>query len=752
MASALSISLQDEGEMMIMRIKSCWIIAVCSVLCAMSIKAQDRQLTLHDLIPGGKSYSRFVPRNLKQLQWCGDYYLYAKGDSMLGAKPGKKEGVLFTLDDLNSALEKAGLKSVASLPRFSSPFKDGSVLVFTSRQHRIHYDYKRNSVVGDYKLKSGWANYDFSTTNGALAFTEGNNVGILSSDGKYTTVTRETKDGIVCGQAVHQREFGITKGLFWSPNGSALAFYRMDESMVTTYPLVNIDSRCASLVPHKYPMAGMTSHEVTVGVYNLANGNTVWLETGLPKDKYLTNIAWSPDEKSIYIAELNRDQNEMNLVRYSAITGEREKVLFTETDHRYVEPQNPVLFLPNDPEKFIWQSEKDGYNHLYLCDTDGRELRKLTGGEWVVTNVLGFSADGKKVIFEGTAPHPVSLNMQGDGMKRYVWEVNLDESDVMNCLSWKIGVHNWKLSPSGEYAIDEVSSPSTPRDIDLVRVKDHKIISNLLAADDPFKNFKMPTIKVGHLLAADGKTRLNYRLMLPPDMDETKRHPTIVYVYGGPHAQLVTGDWQNGARGWDIYMALKGYVMFTIDSRGSANRGHAFESVIHRNLGINEMADQVKGVEFLKSLPYVDPDRIGVHGWSYGGFMTTNLMLTYPEIFKVGVAGGPVIDWSNYEIMYGERYMDRPQDNKEGYDNSNLKLRAGDLKGCLLMIHGDIDPVVVWQHSLGFLKACVEADTYPDYFVYPRHEHNVIGKDRPHLHEKITRYFEDYLRNLKTDK
>ena len=596
-------------------------------------------------------------------------------------------------------------------------------------------------------MKNNWANYDFCPATNNLAFTEGNNVHILSPDGRNTIVTRETQDGIVCGQAVHQREFGITKGMFWSPKGSALAFYRMDERRVTAYPLVNIDTRCATPVPHKYPMAGMKSHEVTVGVYQVATGQTVWLETGLPKEKYLTNIAWSPDEKSIYIAELNREQNEMHLVRYSALTGKKEADLFTETDRCYVEPQHPVLFLPNDPDKFIWQSEADGYNHLYLYDTTGKELRKLTGGEWVVTKVLGFSKDGNKVIFEGTAPHPVSPNMQGTGMQRYIWETDLRTGDIMNCLSWKVGVHRWLLSPSGEYAIDYVSSPSTPRDIDLIRVKDAKVISTLLSAPDPFKLYRMPRIKVGHILAADGKTRLNYRLTLPPDLDETKKYPTIVYVYGGPKVQLVTGDWQNGARGWDLYMAQRGYVMFTVDSRGSANRGHAFESVIHRNLGINEMADQVKGVEFLKSLSYVDADRIGVHGWSYGGFMTTNLMLTYPEIFKVGVAGGPVIDWSNYEIMYGERYMDRPQDNPEGYKNANLKLKAGNLKGHLLMIHGDIDPVVVWQHSLGFLKACVEADTYPDYFVYPRHEHNVTGKDRPHLHEKITRYFDDYLGN-----
>ena len=224
-----------------------------------------------------------------------------------------------------------------------------------------------------------------------------------------------------------------------------------------------------------------------------------------------------------------------------------------------------------------------------------------------------------------------------------------------------------------------------------------------------------------------------------------RKYPVIVYVYGGPHAQCVTGGWQNGARGWDTYMAGKGYIMFTIDNRGSSNRGLAFENATFRRLGIEEGKDQVKGVEFLKSLPYVDSERIGVHGWSFGGHMTTALMLRYPEIFKVGVAGGPVIDWGYYEVMYGERYMDTPESNPEGYKECNLKNLAGQLKGHLLIIHDDHDDTCVPQHTLSFMKACVDARTYPDLFIYPCHKHNVAGRDRVHLHEKITRYFEQNL-------
>ena len=731
-----------------MKIK--YVLASLFLLFPLSIMAQEKELTLQDLIPGGKNYTKFQPKNLSTI-WVGDdMYLIQEGkDSYRGAKPGHYPEIRISRTGLNKALQAAGLDTVSRLPRFTVPYRGEPVVAFISRNHRIHYNIETHEVVGDYALPKKGANQDFCTKNGYTAFTEGQNLKVISPEGKVSDVTSETTPGIVCGTSVHQNEFGITKGTFWSPEGNALAFYRMDESMVTDYPFVNIDKRVATAEPHKYPMAGMKSHHVTVGVYNLSSGKTTWLKTGTPKEKFLTNIAWSPDEQHIYIAEVNREQNEMNLVSYSATTGKREKVLFTEKDERYVEPQHPVLFVPGQPDQFIWQSERDGFNHLYLYNTDGKLLKQLTAGEWVVLSVEGFDAKGENLFFTGTKPHPLSSCSYGTPLCMTNWKLNLKKGEA-TCLNHEAvmgsGVHYAALSPSGRYIIDNYSSWDIPRKIVLTDTKKNKEIETLLVAENPYKDYDMPEVERGHITAADGKTMLNYFLVKPLNMDSTKQYPTIVYVYGGPHAQLVTGSWMGGVSGWDIYMARRGYVVFTVDGRGSANRGHAFESVIHRQLGVNEMADQVKGVEFLKTKPYVDPDRIGVHGWSFGGFMTTNLMCSYPDIFKVGVAGGPVIDWSNYEIMYGERYMDRPQENPEGYKNSNLKLKAKNLKGHLLLIHGDIDPVVVWQHSLGFLKACVDANTYPDYFVYPRHEHNVIGKDRPHLHEKITRYFDDYLK------
>lgn len=724
-----------------------WIIGF--LLFPLCVMAQKKDLTLQDLIPGGKNYAKFQPEN-KSVIWVGDdMYLEMGGkDAYTGAKPNHYPEIRVSRTTLNKKLQEMGLDTLSRLPKFTVPYKDKSVLAFSHKGHILHYDLEESQIVADYTMPKAGENYDFCSANHSFAFTEGQNLKVLLPDGTIKDVTNEDKPGIVCGTSVHQNEFGIRKGIFWSPNGSALAFYRMDESMVTDYPFVNIDKRVATAEPHKYPMAGMKSHHVTVGVYNLASGKTTWLKTGTPKEKYLTNIAWSPDEQTIYIAELNRGQDTMKLVAYSAITGEKKALLFTETDKHYVEPQHPALFVPGHPEQFIWQSERDGYNHLYLYNTKGELLKQLTKGEWVVLSVEGFDEKGENLFYTATKPHPLSSYSYGTPLCMTNWKLNLKKGESV-CLNHEAimvnGVHRAEVSPSGRYIVDSYSSWDIPRKIVITDTKRNKVVDTLLKAENPYAGYDMPEVERGQITAADGKTKLNYFLVKPLNMDSTKQYPAIVYVYGGPHAQLVTGSWMGGVSGWDIYMARRGYAIFTVDSRGSANRGHAFETVIHRNLGVNEMADQVKGVEFLKTKSFIDKDRIGVHGWSYGGFMTTNLMCSYPDIFKVGVAGGPVIDWSNYEIMYGERYMDHPKENPEGYKNANLKLKAKNLRGRLLLIHGDIDPVVVWQHSLGFLKACVDANTYPDYFVYPRHEHNVIGKDRPHLHELITRYFDDHL-------
>ena len=481
-------------------------------------------------------------------------------------------------------------------------------------------------------------------------------------------------------------------------------------------------------------MAGMASHEVKVGICHLASGDTVYLRTPGEKDQYLTNIAWSPDESCIYLQRLNRGQDTCRLEAYDASTGRLLRTLCTETSEKYVEPQHPIFFLPGHDDRFVLLSRRDGYHHLYLYNTEGRLLRQLTSGPWEVLSATP-SPDGKSIFITSTEASPLETNL---------YKVSV-ASGRRTRLTPQSGVHNVRLSRSGRYAIDLFANHETPRITRLINTASGKT-ETLLTAENPYKGYDMPSVICGTLTAADDTTTLYYRVTRPPHFDPEKKYPVIVYVYGGPHAQMITDRFLWGASGNDLLMATRGYVVFTLDNRGSANRGLPFEDVTHHRLGEEEMADQMRGIAWLQTQPWCDTTRIGVHGWSFGGFMTTNLMLTHGDVFKVGVAGGPVIDWKYYEVMYGERYMGTPQENPEGYKGSNLNLKAGNLTGHLLLIHCDTDPVVVWQHSLSFLKSCIQAGTYPDYFVYPGHAHNVIGPERVHLYEKVIRYFDDYLK------
>ena len=695
-----------------------------------NVMAQELKTpTLEDLIPGGETY-RYA-ENLYGLQWWGDECIKPGIDTLFVINPKTgKEKTITTREIVNKVLEENQSGKLQHFHSVSFPWSDKEQMLIKLPGKYIVYDFKNNQIVSTTALKKEAANQDYCTTTGNVAYTVGNNLYINEN-----AITDES-EGVVCGQSVHRNEFGISKGTFWSPKGNLLAFYRMDESMVTQYPLVDITQRIAEVNNIRYPMAGMTSHLVTIGIHNPSNGKTLYLKAGDPTDRYFTNISWAPDEKSLYLIELNRDQNHAKLCQYNAETGELMATLFEETHPKYVEPQQPIVFLPWDATKFIYQSQRDGFNHLYLYDTTGKLIRQLTEGKWLVSDILGFNEKKKEVLFSAN-----------DATGRNNFSVNIrtgERSLPFSMYTTTEGVHNAIASNSGRYVIDNYSTPTLPRKIDIIDTQTGKSV-NLLTAANPFLGFKMPVIETGTIKAADGVTDIYYRLIKPADMDPNKKYPAIVYVYGGPHAQMVTGGWQNGARGWDIYMANKGYIMFTIDNRGSSNRGLEFENVTFRHLGIEEGKDQVKGVEYLQGLPYVDGNRIGVHGWSFGGHMTTALLLRYPEIFKVGVAGGPVIDWAYYEIMYGERYMDTPQSNPEGYEQCNLKNLAGNLKGHLLIIHDDHDDTCVPQHTLSFMKACIDARTYPDLFIYPGHKHNVMGRDRIHLHEKITRYFEDNL-------
>ncbi|MBO6031362.1 MAG: DPP IV N-terminal domain-containing protein, partial [Prevotella sp.] len=695
--------------------------------------AQDKLFTLEDLNFGGTNYANMQPKNMF-LTWWGDRLIQTDVEecNTIDALTGKKTK-LFTLDEINLWAGSNDEKYVRHLMNATFPYPDKPLVQVGNRKAVILVDFEQKKIVWQDSLAGQTAN-DWNAVSRATAYVENNQLFVVDADEHKHQLTTDGSREIVYGQSVHRNEFGINKGTFWSPDGQRLAFYRMDQSMVTDYPQVDIFPREATYEPDKYPMAGETTHTVTIGVYDINTNEVVFLNTpniikggnaispvyfplksDSPTDSvcYFTNIAWSPDSKTIYMFELNRKQNDCRLVSYNATTGERIAELYRETSDKYVEPLHPIQFLPWDDTKFIMQSQKDGYNHLYLFDTSGKELKQITKGEWVVMEVLGFNKKQKTVIIASNEKYPLNRDL-------YAVDINTGTRTSL-CAS---GVHQGVLSSSGTLLYDKWSDPTTPRKIDILwtsyKSSKRKIgPQNLLTAPDPWQGYRQPLFESGTIKAADDQTDLYYRFVKPHDFSPAKKYPTVVYVYGGPHANNVQASWHWASRTWETYMAQKGYIVFILDNRGSQYRGRDFEQATFHQLGQIEMQDQMRGVDYLRTLPYVDMNRLGVHGWSFGGFMTISLMTNYPDVFKVGVAGGPVIDWKWYEVMYGERYMGTPQDNPEGYAKTSLIAKAGRLKGKLQIITGYNDNTVVPQHCLSFLDACVKAGTQPDFFAYP---------------------------------
>ena len=708
-----------------------------------SMSAQ-KQFTLEDLNYGGNNFHNMVPKN-RYTAWWGDQLVRTDAEfcALIDKNTGK-ETRLFSVDDINKWVASIGNVKVHSLYHATFPYPNQQLVLLNSSKMRMLVNWKTKQVVWKQDAKD--ENFaDWNAQSRAVAFVKGDNLYVNNAQGTLKQLTKDGSRDIVYGQSVHRDEFGIYKGTFWSNDGQKLAFYRMDQSMVADYPLVDIDTRIATETPVRYPMAGEKSHLVTVGIYDLNTDKTVYLNTGDPTDRYFTNIAWAPDGKLIYLIEMNRAQNHYSLDAYDPATGNKTATLYTESSDKYVHPMHAITFLPWDKSRFILQSEKDGYNHLYLFDTGGKQIKQLTTGKWIVVDLLGFNAKTKEAIILSTEASPIQNNLYAVNLQTGARRLLDNGKGCHANTTGEGGSHKPALSLSGQWILDSYTEPTVPRNIDIVNVALAKA-TRYFTAEDPWVGYTVPEYTCGKIKAADGTTDLYYRMVKPTNFDPNKKYPTIIYVYGGPGVRNVEARWHYWSRGWETFMAQKGYLLFILDNRGSSGRGLEFEQATFHHLGVEEAKDQMKGVEFLTSLPYVDKDRMGVHGWSFGGFMTTTLITSHPEVFKVGVAGGPVIDWKWYEVMYGERYMGTPQNNPKGYAESSLLSKAKNLKGKLQIITGMNDPVVVPQHCLNFLQECIKVGTQPDFFVYPGEPHNMRGHQSTHLHERISQYFDDYLK------
>ena len=572
----------------------------------------------------------------------------------------------------------------------------------------------------------------------------------LVKDGTEVPVAVSEGPGIVYGESVSRNEMGIGEGWYWSDSGRKLAFYRKDESRVTLFPLLDITTRTGTLREVRYPMNGMDSERISLGVYDLESGKTVYMDvTDFSEERYLTNISWSPDDRYIFIQVVDRAQHHVHLNQYCAATGSFIRTLLTEENDAWVEPEDHIHFLRGRTDLFLYRTDnRDGYRNLYLVDTLG-SIRRLTA---VDADVAYVANDGKSVFYTSAEVSPVENHLYRIDLQIPSVKTRRPSSAVLEktrfgqpvALTPERGWHTVSMNADNTWFLDSYTNLNVPN-VTKLRSADGKHSHTLAEMADPLAGYASCEVDFGTVKSADGRFDNYYRLFKPLNFDPSKKYPVIVYVYGGPHSQMVQDRWLGGVRMWEMVMAQKGYLVYVQDNRGTSNRGAAFEKAINRRCGQEEMADQMEGIKMLKSLPYVDTDRIGVHGWSYGGFMTTSLITNHPDVFKVGVAGGPVIDWKWYEVMYGERYMDNPQTNPEGFAQTSLLPKAKDLKGKLLICQGAMDSTCVWEHSLSFVQACIEAGVQVDYFPYPLDEHNMRGRNQLHLMEKVTAYFEDYL-------
>ncbi len=692
-----------------------------------SVQAQKQDFTLEKAIMGGRDLS---PALWSNTQWSNNSNIlfYSKrGDFVYKYNAAKNTTDSINFISLaNPALTNSGYDKIKSIPSFSLGNKDE--FIFTTGGDKISFDASTGKISKISTAPKEVESLDVPDVPGIYSYSKDQGLYVQKADGSNYLVA-QGNDSIVYGQSVHQQEFGINKGTFWSPKGNKLAFYRMDQSMVGRYPIPDWSVTPAKVNYIYYPMAGTKSHHVTLGIYDLTSGKTTYLNTGGDPEHYLTNITWSTDGSEIYIAEINRDQDHTVFNAYNPSSGEKLRTLYEERSLQYTEPLEPYTFVPGQNNLFISQSKRDGWNSLYLYNTKGEFIRQLTQNIEVVS-LSGFDHKNKYLFFQGILPNSID---------QHYFRTELATGKTEQYTNTP-GTHTAKISYDGRYAFETNNVFGEKMNYVCRDLKNNKT-QLLHMANEPYDNYNLGLTRIDTLLASDG-TRLFTRTVFPYDFDPAKKYPVVIYVYGGPHAQMISNRRIAQTTPWMYTLANEGFIVFTLDNRGSSNRGMKFENVTHRNLGDLEIEDQMIGYEFIKGKSYVNPDRIGVHGWSYGGFMTISLMTRQPGKFYAAVAGGPVTDWNMYEIMYTERYMDSPQQNPDGFKKASTFSYINQLEGPMLLIHGTADNVVVWQHSIKYLKACVDQGKQVDYFVYPGHPHNVLGKDRIHLMRKVFDYFE----------
>ena len=543
---------------------------------------------------------------------------------------------------------------------------------------------------------------------------------------------------------IAQEEMDRYTGYWWAPDDSAVAFIRADESPVEVAQRFEIYAENFEVYEQRYPATGTPNALVTLGVVAPDGTGLRWMDIGAETDIYLPRVNWFPDGESLAVQRQSRDQQTMDLLKVNAQSGE-SRVLLTETSDTWINLHNELTFLESQPQ-FIWSSERDGHAHLYLYDNDGELIRPLTTGEWDVAHgaratsaLLHVDEDGGRLFVTGTLASP---------MERNVYELSLSGDSEPRRISSEAGWHSVEFADSGEFYVDNFSNADTPPQLSLHRADGSRIAfieENALDETHPYHPYlaSRPSLEFGTLEAEDGQA-LYYRMYKPADFDASERYPVVVYVYGGPMGQSVVNGW--GA-GFNEILARNGFIVFTIDNRGTGFRGTAFDAPLYRHLGNIEVIDQMVGVDYLRSLEFVDPERIGIWGWSYGGYMTLMSMFQQPEAFAAGVSGAPVTDWTLYDTHYTERYLGTPQNNPDGYEASSVFPYAENLDAPMLLIHGMADDNVLFTNSTKLMKALQDGGLPFDVMTYPGSKHGLtrVPASGQHAYAHILRFFQQHL-------
>ncbi len=552
--------------------------------------------------------------------------------------------------------------------------------------------------------------------------------------GKERRITRGGSEEVRNGALdwVYPEELSITTAYWWSPDSQRIAYLQFTESGVTQYPLVDFTSVTGETEFMRYPKAGGRNPAVSGFAVSLKGGRPQPLAT-TKDDAYIPRLDWLPDGKRVAIQKLNRAQNQLDLFFVEAASGKSELVLM-EKDPHWINVGDELYFFA-DGKRFLWGSERDGYRHLYLYDMDGKLVRQVTRGDWEVTNLDGVDEQAGAVYFTATEKSP---------LERHLYRIELGDATATR-ITREHGTHSVTLSPDEQHFVDAYSNATTPPRQDVYRADGARaqVLNENRGAE--LQEYGLQAPEFLRVRGADG-TELHGMMIKPPKFDKERKYPVLVYLYGGPHGQVVRNQWGGNRFLWHQVMAQKGYIVFSLDNRGMAGRGHAFETPIHKRMGEIELADQLAGVEYLKSLPYVDGSRIGIWGWSYGGYMTLNAMFRAADTFKAGFAGAPVTAWENYDTIYTERYMRMPQENPEGYKESSPRTHAAKLKGKLLIAHGTADDNVHYTNTLQLQKELIKAGKYVEVVAYPERGHGISdAKAQEHLFRRVTQFFLDNL-------